>query len=147
MAFSTLLGLPDFDSALVLNYSEMCTSTIEMHWLLNLGALVSSWLTLAGFLVFPNSFTSLGLGEEIINTAPGALLKSTTRSVPKPVAPIICCILGFGGTCVLWRSQRNNYVWLRGLFWYSPFTRRPMVRLTYLGLVSIILHLECTPLS
>jgi hypothetical protein len=123
MALLTFLQLPDFDPSLVLNYSEMCISTIEMPMLLNLGALLSSWLTLAGFLVFPTSFTSLGLGEELINNAPGALLKTNAENVPKPVAPIICCLLGFGGTCVLWRSRRNNYVWMRGLFWYHLLSR------------------------
>jgi hypothetical protein len=71
-----------------------------------------SWLVLAGFVVLPNTFTSLRDSDHLDSTASGKALQSAVRHVQiLPLACVLCCI-GTAGSCWLWWRWRRNYVWL-----------------------------------
>lgn len=101
----------------VLSYTDMCLQAIEASWIRNLFAMLCSSVTLVGFLVFPNTFASVRLGKDIINSTVTAILKTENLHIPSLVLAPIFSFSGLVGTCVLWRNYRNNHIWLRGMFW------------------------------
>ena len=71
-----------------------------------------SWLTLAGYVVLPNTFTSLRNADGLDGTASGRALQTAVQNVQLlPLAGLLCCI-GTAGSCWLWWRWRRNYVWL-----------------------------------
>lgn len=101
-----------------LTYTEMCTQSIEAPLRSNALAAFYSWITLAGFLVFPATFTSPQYDDTLRNIKGVQLVGSVVRRLPLGVA-ITCCIFGILGTCVLWYLWRKNFIWLRAMFWYD----------------------------
>jgi hypothetical protein len=78
----------------------------------NIFAALSSWLTLAGFIVVPGTFTSLRDSETLANNRGGKVLQNTVQNLPLlPVAGVLC-LCGTIGMCGLWWTFRRNYVWL-----------------------------------
>jgi hypothetical protein len=79
---------------------------------LDIYAVIFSWLILAGYVVLPNTFTSLQNADSLAATAGGKAIQDAVRNVPLlPFAGVLCCI-GAAGSCWLWWLQRRNYVWL-----------------------------------
>jgi hypothetical protein len=71
-----------------------------------------SWLTLAGYVVLPNTFTSLGNSSSLDGTAGGKAIQDAVRNVQLlPLAGVLCC-LGTAGSCWLWWKWQKNYIWL-----------------------------------
>jgi hypothetical protein len=69
-----------------------------------------AWLTLAGYVVLPNTFTSLKNADSLHTTAGGKLIQGTVRNIQLlPLAGVLCCI-GMAGSCWLWWEWRKNYV-------------------------------------
>lgn len=99
-----------------LTYTEMCTQSIEAPLRSNVFAAFYSWITLAGFLVFPATFTSPQYNDTLKNIKGVQIVEGVVRRLPLGVA-ITCCIFGIMGTCVLWYVWRNNFIWLRAMFW------------------------------
>ena len=78
----------------------------------NIFAALSSWLTLAGFIVVPRTFTSLRDSETLANNRGGKVLQNTVQNLPLlPVAGVLY-LCGTIGMCGLWWTFRRNYVWL-----------------------------------
>jgi hypothetical protein len=79
---------------------------------LDIYAVIFSWLILAGYVVLPNTFTSLQNADSLAATVGGKAIQDAVRNVPLlPFAGVLCCI-GAAGSCWLWWLQRRNYVWL-----------------------------------
>jgi hypothetical protein len=79
---------------------------------LDVYAIIFSWLILAGYVVLPNTFTSLQNADSLAATAGGKAIQDAVRNVPLlPFAGVLCCI-GAAGSCWLWWLRRRNYVWL-----------------------------------
>jgi hypothetical protein len=79
---------------------------------LDIYAVIFSWLILAGYVVLPNTFTSLQNADSLAATVGGKAIQDAVRNVPLlPFAGLLCCI-GAAGSCWLWWLQRRNYVWL-----------------------------------
>ena len=71
-----------------------------------------AWLTLAGYVVLPTTFTSLQNAHGLDKTAGGKMVKDVSRNIRLlPLASILCSI-GIAGTCWLWWKWRRNYIWL-----------------------------------
>lgn len=83
----------------------------------NFFAALFAWLTLAGFITLPNTFTSLQDSSVLGASKSGQLVQSAVRNVGLlPFAGTLCSI-GIGGICYLWQKHRSNYIWLlRHLF-------------------------------
>ena len=93
-------------------YMIMSVQAIEAPMLHNLLAAVFSWITLAGFIVLPGTFTSLETPGRLGNSTGGKLVQNTVKNIPLLAIGIICCISGTVGSCFLWRKWRKNYIWL-----------------------------------
>ncbi|PNH26930.1 hypothetical protein BJF96_g9740 [Verticillium dahliae] len=78
----------------------------------NVLAAICAWITLAGFIVLPNTFTSIEKSESLGRHYGGQALQETVRNVQLlPLAGVLCGI-GLSGSCWLWWKWRKNYVWL-----------------------------------
>lgn len=92
---------------------EMLLSLDTIPRLQNILASFFTWILLAGFLVFPGTFTSLdSLGNDTnINQAAMEILR-TVKHVQLLVVAGICSGVGCVGMVWLWIRYRQNYVWL-----------------------------------
>jgi hypothetical protein len=71
-----------------------------------------SWLTLAGYVVFPGAFTSLKTSKTLASSNAGRAVQYAVKRVPKFVVAAACCGIGTLGTGWLWWIWRQNAVWL-----------------------------------
>jgi hypothetical protein len=95
-------------------YMEMCTKANKVPSIYNILAALFSWLTLAGFVVLPGTFTSLKHSTTLSSSKGGEIVQKTVQNVPLlPMAGVMCGI-GIVGTCWLWKKWRKEYVWLTG---------------------------------
>jgi len=78
----------------------------------NIRAALFSWLTLAGYVVFPGTFTSLKNSETLASNSSGKVIQDAVRNVPLLPIAILCCIIGTTGTSWLWWIWRDNAIWL-----------------------------------
>lgn len=106
------LGLPQYSSRVRVDtssrYAQMCVEAYEMPPVYNAFSWLFSWIALAGFLVFPTTFSSLSIlgqsyGSEVI--------RHTLQSLPLLRVAVACCILGLGGTLILCLYCRRNVIW------------------------------------
>lgn len=80
----------------------------------NLLVAISAWLLLAGFVIFPGTFTSIqsiDADDESISDIERWVLKRV-RNLPLLVVAGLCCGIGAGGMVAFWIRWRRNYVWL-----------------------------------
>ncbi|KAH7326328.1 hypothetical protein B0I35DRAFT_449038 [Stachybotrys elegans] len=86
----------------------------QMHTIL---AAFFVWLLLAGFLVFPGTFTNIeesienGNQDAFATQAASAIL-STSRNIPLLVIASTACGIAVLGMLYLAIEHRNNYIWL-----------------------------------
>ncbi|KAF8862724.1 hypothetical protein BDZ45DRAFT_585061 [Acephala macrosclerotiorum] len=73
-----------------------------------------SWLTLAGYVVFPGTFTSLKSSQTLAASNGGKFIQQTVKNVPLAVIAGLCCLFGTVGTTWLWYIWRHNAIWLVG---------------------------------
>jgi hypothetical protein len=78
----------------------------------NIRAHIYSWLILAGFLVFPGTFSSLSTFTTLSNSANGELVQNAVKNIPLLPLAFLCCLVGTVKLAYIWRDQRTNYVWL-----------------------------------
>ena len=71
-----------------------------------------SWLTLAGYVVFPGAFTSLKTSKTLTSSSVGRVVQDTAKHVPLFILAAVCCGIGTLGTGWLWWVWRWNAVWL-----------------------------------
>src|SRR5436190_2951567 len=76
------------------------------------GAWFCSWLILAGYLVLPNTFTSLKALNVLGESKGGQILQSTVQNVPLLYVAFAFCFIGLLGTSCLWYEWKENYIWL-----------------------------------
>lgn len=85
---------------------------IESHGIpipYQIGATFSSWILLAGFILLPGTFTSLGnISKESI---PGEI-KAFILNVPLLYLSGACCLIGLVGIGFLWHRFQRNYIWV-----------------------------------
>jgi hypothetical protein len=78
----------------------------------NLLAAGFSWITLAGFVVLPGTFTSLENSGSLSDSKGGQVVKDAIQNVSLLAIAGVFCFAGTVGSCWLWRKKRKNYVWL-----------------------------------
>lgn len=80
----------------------------------NLGVAMAAWILLAGFVIFPGTFTSIqNINEE--DTSIDGVEKwvlSRVKNLPLLVVAGICCGMGAMGMISFWIRWRRNYVWI-----------------------------------
>jgi hypothetical protein len=78
----------------------------------NIRAALSSWLILAGYVVFPGTFTSVKNSGSLEKSKDGKVVKEAIQHVPLLPFAIFCCLVGIYETVRLWKKWQKNYVWL-----------------------------------
>jgi hypothetical protein len=63
-------------------YMEMCTQANKVPSIYNILAALFSWLTLAGFVVLPGTFTSLKHSTTLSSSKGGEIVQKTVQNVP-----------------------------------------------------------------
>ena len=100
----------------------MCTQSNQARKRYTISAALFSWLILAGYLVLPNTFTSLQSSKTLSGSKGGQLLQSTIRNVKLLPFAGVLCLIGVAGISRLWYKWRRNYVWLiTYIFMYVKF--------------------------
>lgn len=107
---ATQVGLEDTVSQT--RYMVMCTQSNQARKRYTIGAALFSWLILAGYLVLPNTFTSLQSSKTLSESKGGQLLQSTVQNVKLLPFAGVLCLIGVAGISRLWYKWRRNYVWL-----------------------------------
>lgn len=93
-------------------YNKMLVESHSIPFWRNILAAVFNWVLLAGFVVFPGTFTSLSRSGVLRESQPGRLLQNAIRNTPLLCIACICCAVGAIGIGWLWWSTKSNYVWL-----------------------------------
>jgi hypothetical protein len=78
----------------------------------NIRAAFFSWLTLAGYIVFPGTFTSPKTSQALASNSSGRVIEEAVRNIGLLPIAILCCLAGTVGTSWLWLIWRNNAIWL-----------------------------------
>jgi len=78
----------------------------------NVLASLYSWLLLAGFIVFPGTFTSLNKATAFRETEPGILIQKAVHKMPLFWVALVCYMIGAVGLLWLWWNLKHNYIWL-----------------------------------
>jgi hypothetical protein len=95
-------------------YIDMLLGLDHVSPLHNILASLSVWILLAGYIVFPATFSKLQKGEldDKANTSIEKHALNTVRNVPLLYVAAFACGLGVLGCLWLWWAHRKNYVWV-----------------------------------
>jgi hypothetical protein len=80
----------------------------------NLAVAISAWIILAGFVIFPGTFTSIQSIDEEDQSFNGVekWVLSRVKNLPLLVVAGVCCGIGAIGMIGFWIRWRRNYVWV-----------------------------------
>ncbi|MCJ1384488.1 hypothetical protein MMC17_007605 [Xylographa soralifera] len=96
-------------------YMEMLLDLDKIPRLHNIYASFFTWLLLAGYVVFPATFTTVNKSNKITQAAQTELerqILSEVRNAPLLYIAAVCCIVGSSGMIWLWWKWRSNYIWM-----------------------------------
>ena len=96
----------------VTDYMKMSVEANEVKAHFNILAGFFAWITLAGFITLPNTFTSLQASEGLAAIKAGEIVQKKVQNIPLlPLAGVLC-VSGIAGTGFLCGKFRSNYIWL-----------------------------------
>jgi len=80
----------------------------------NIAVAVAAWIVLAGFVIFPGTFTSIQSISEDDENENGVekFILSRVKNMPLLVVAGVCCGIGALGMTAFWIRWRRNYVWV-----------------------------------
>ncbi|KAF7588274.1 hypothetical protein BBP40_005928 [Aspergillus hancockii] len=97
-------------------YLEMLVELDNMWWVYNLAASIAHWVLLAGYLVIPGTFTSLGRSNEVEKTLQGnGAGEAILGTIQNPPLLVIACLFFAAGVLIfswLYWEMKTNYIWL-----------------------------------
>ncbi|KAJ0123535.1 PHO85 cyclin-1 [Diaporthe amygdali] len=93
-------------------YRRMILEANETPIFYNMTAAGASWTVLAGFCIFPGTFTSLQQAEWLHESDDGRRVQSAVQNIPLIPLASCCYLVGVGSLGYLWSRFRLNYVWL-----------------------------------
>ncbi|MCJ1431187.1 hypothetical protein MMC27_000538 [Xylographa pallens] len=96
-------------------YMEMLLDLDKIPRLHNVCASFFTWLLLAGYVVFPATFTTVNKDNKITQAAQTELerqILTEVRNAPLLYIAAACCIVGSSGMIWLWFKWRSNYIWM-----------------------------------
>lgn len=103
-------------------WMQMCVEAYSASWPFTVSALGCGWLILAGFITFPNTFTSVTHSQTLKSTQGGRLVQQTVRNVPLLAVASVMSGIGIVGSFVLWfiwRVKRDNPLWIyTNVLWF-----------------------------
>jgi len=107
---------------------NMLLALDEIPRLHNILAAAFTWILLAGFIVFPGTFTSFQNSETFKQAASNSDHNAIEHTILHDVSHLGllwvaggCCIFGTLGMCILWFRWRQNYLWLINRIFFPGF--------------------------
>lgn len=104
-------GLPQRQNSVRTRYIDMLLNLDDIPRLHNILAAAFTWILLAGFLIFPGTFTSIS-SQVKQNDQQAAAFLATVKNVQLLIIGGVCSGVGALGMVWLWWRWRQNYVWL-----------------------------------
>jgi hypothetical protein len=96
-------------------YMTMLLALDHIPRLHNIYASFFTWILLAGYVIFPGTFTSLQSlsdNQQVQSSETAEQVLDTVKNVPLLWVAAIASAIGAGGMCWLWWRWRDNFVWL-----------------------------------
>lgn len=105
---------PPHNPPLSTRYIDMLLQLETIPVLYNILSSIFTWLLLAGYMVFPGTFTSIRGSQTLANGAgrAGKLVSTAVQHIPLLYLAAICCICGAAGMSWLGWLWRSNYIWI-----------------------------------
>ena len=98
---------------IITDYDRMCIESNRVPKLYTIWASFSTWILLAGFLVFPGTFTRLRNDTTLTEIGrTGQVVQAAVQYTPLIGIAAACCLGGAVGMYLLWRRWNQNYDWL-----------------------------------
>ncbi|KZP18521.1 hypothetical protein FIBSPDRAFT_745389 [Athelia psychrophila] len=104
--------LPSSMSQMDTQYVNMLLALDSIPQLHNIAASFATWILLAGFVLFPGTFTSLQQANGEGLGGAGALVLGAVQHVPLFVIAWICTGVGAFMMLYLWYRWQKNYIWV-----------------------------------
>ena len=112
-------GVPQRQNSVQTRYMDMLLAMDTIPRFHNILASFFTWVLLAGFVIFPGTFTSLSKLDPDDPSAHRIL--EGVKNIPLLAVAGSCCGVGALGMCWLWWRWRDNYVWLLNrIFLFVP---------------------------
>lgn len=108
-------GAPKRQSSVQTRYMDMLLAMDKIPRLYNILSSFFSWILLAGFIIFPGTFTSIqGLDNDAAVAAnhTASTIITSIKNIPLLIVAGVCSGIGAVGMLWLWWRWRQNYVWL-----------------------------------
>ncbi|KAI9730633.1 MAG: hypothetical protein M1818_008115 [Claussenomyces sp. TS43310] len=108
-------GAPERMNSVQTRYMNMLLALDTIPRLHNLYASFFLWILLAGFVIFPGTFTSISSLEDdqtVDNNVVAKTFFRAFKNTPLLIVAAMCCGIGAIGMLWLWYRWRQNYVWL-----------------------------------
>jgi hypothetical protein len=112
---STAGTVPGRQNSMQTQYMGMLLGLDTIPRLHNIMASFATWILLAGFIIFPGTFTTiqrLDNSQAVQGNAAASSVLDGFKNTPLLVVAGICCGIGAAGMIWLWWTWRTNYVWL-----------------------------------
>lgn len=97
-------------------YIKMILDMDEIPLFYNILASLFPWLVLAGYLVFPGTFTSLRTSTSMKDMAAkneiGKVAYNAVQNASLVGIATVCCTIGLCGEVWIWWQQKPNFLWL-----------------------------------
>ncbi|KAF7370568.1 hypothetical protein MSAN_00689200 [Mycena sanguinolenta] len=101
--------LPAHASQMDTRYVRMLLAIDDIPSVYNILANFFTWILLAGFVLFPGTFTSLQQNSQL--SAIGVTAVNVVKHVTLYVIAWVCTGVGAAGMVYLWIKWRGNYIW------------------------------------
>jgi hypothetical protein len=114
-------------------YMDMLLGLDTIPTLHKIYAALFTWLLLAGYIVFPATFTTLNDSSKVAQAAANGTeverdVLNTVKNAPVLYIAVICCIIGAIGMIALWWRWKHNYIWVINHIFQYEFYSLPSVK-------------------
>jgi hypothetical protein len=106
---------PTRQNSVQTRYIDMLLAMDTIPRLHNILSSFFTWILLAGFIIFPGTFTTianLDNNSQIQDNHTASTILASVKNIPLLVIAGVCSGIGTGGMVWLWWVWRQNYVWL-----------------------------------
>lgn len=91
-------------------YAAMCIKENQAKLRYGIAAAGCAWITLAGFITLPNTFTSLQTSSILSEKKSSRIIQNTVSNLQLLPLANGFCLIGLLGIYFLWGKFRENYV-------------------------------------
>lgn len=105
-------GTPSASQSYSSLYKRMIVESYAMPVWKDIITATFHWILLAGFVIFPATFTSLSHLDVLTDSTAGRVVLYSIRNKGLLAIAIMSCAIGVAGIGWAWWEVRHNYVWL-----------------------------------